>query len=113
MTQRKTAIVTGSATGVGAATALLLAQRGYDVLINYSRSEQEAHASEAACRAAGADTLLLRGDVSDDADCRALVAATLQRWQRIDALVNNAGITTFSGAANWDAIDDRKARSTR
>ncbi|KAB2870664.1 MAG: enoyl-ACP reductase, partial [Burkholderiaceae bacterium] len=41
MSQRKSAIVTGSATGVGAATALLLAQRGYDVLINYSKSERE------------------------------------------------------------------------
>ena len=105
MTARKTAIVTGSATGVGAATALLLAQRGYDVMINYSRSEQEAQVSEAACRAAGADTLRMRGDVANDADCRALAHAALQRWQRIDALVNNAGVTTFSGAANWDAID--------
>ena len=42
MQQRKSAIVTGSATGVGAATALMLAQRGYDVLINYSKSEREA-----------------------------------------------------------------------
>ena len=42
MHERKTAIVTGSATGVGAATALLLAQRGYDVLINYAKSQREA-----------------------------------------------------------------------
>jgi 3-oxoacyl-[acyl-carrier protein] reductase len=105
MTARKTAIVTGSGTGVGAATALLLAQRGYNVLINYSRSETEARASEAACRAAGADTLCLQADVSDDGACRALAQAALQRWQRIDALVNNAGTTTFSGAGNWDAID--------
>nr|MDQ6881228.1 SDR family NAD(P)-dependent oxidoreductase [Pseudomonadota bacterium] len=46
MTQRKTAIVTGSATGVGAATALALARRGYDVLINYSKSEAEAKLSQ-------------------------------------------------------------------
>jgi len=105
MTARKTAIVTGSGTGVGAATALLLAQRGYNVLVNYSRSEQEARASEAACRSAGADTLCLQADVSDDAACRALAAAAIERWQRIDALVNNAGITTFTGATNWDAID--------
>jgi len=65
---RKVALVTGSATGVGAATALQLAQRGYDVVINYSRSEAEARAAEAACRAAGADTLLLKGDVARDAD---------------------------------------------
>ena len=107
MTARKTAIVTGSATGVGAATALQLAGRGYDVVINYSRSEAEAHASEAACRAAGADTLLLRGDVADDSACRGMAEAALARWGRIDALVNNAGITSFAGAANWDALDAR------
>ncbi|HET7527398.1 MAG TPA: SDR family oxidoreductase [Burkholderiaceae bacterium] len=105
MTQRKTAIVTGSGTGVGAATALALAQRGYDVLINYSKSEREARESEAACRAAGADTLLVQGDVADDAACRALADAALARWQRLDALVNNAGITAFKGSGNWDAID--------
>jgi len=103
-TSRKAAIVTGSATGVGAAAALLLAQRGYDVLINYSKSEAEAVASAAACRAAGADTLLLQGDVSDDGACRALADAALQRWNRIDALVNNAGITAFTGS-DWNAID--------
>ena len=105
MTQRKVAIVTGSATGVGAATALGLAQRGYDVLINYSKSEQEAIASEAACRQAGADTLLVRADVSDDPACRAMVDAAVGRWGRVDALVNNAGITSFAGSANWDALD--------
>jgi len=102
---RKVAIVTGSATGVGAATALMLAQRGYDVLVNFSKSEQEAHDSSAACRAAGADTLLLRGDVSADADCRAMVQAVLKRWGRIDALVNNAGISVFGPDAAWDALD--------
>jgi 3-oxoacyl-[acyl-carrier protein] reductase len=103
--ERKVAIVTGSGTGVGAASALALAQRGYDVLINYSRSETEARASEAACRDAGAQTLLVRADVADDADCRNLAQAVQTRWGRLDALVNNAGITTFTGAANWDALD--------
>jgi 3-oxoacyl-[acyl-carrier protein] reductase len=105
VSERKAAIVTGSATGVGAATALALARRGYDVLINYSRSEAEAKLSQAACREAGADTLLLRGDVAVDADCRQLAHAAMDRWKRIDALVNNAGITSFDGAANWDALD--------
>jgi 3-oxoacyl-[acyl-carrier protein] reductase len=105
MTDRKAAIVTGSGTGVGAATALLLAQRGYDVLINYSKSEREAHESQAACRAAGADTLLLRGDVAEDSDCRAMVQAAMKRWKRLDALVNNAGISVFGEAASWDALD--------
>jgi 3-oxoacyl-[acyl-carrier protein] reductase len=105
MTTRKSAIVTGSATGVGAATALALAHRGYNVLINYSKSEQEAIASEAACRAAGADTLLVRGDVADDDACRSMAEAAVARWGRLDALVNNAGITSFAGSANWDALD--------
>ena len=102
---RKVAIVTGSGTGVGAATALSLAQRGYDVVINYSRSETEARASEAACRAAGARTLLVRGDVAQDADCRALAQAAVDNWQRIDALVNNAAVSLFGAAAEWDALD--------
>lgn len=105
MTGRKVALVTGSGTGVGAATALLLAQRGHDVVINYSRSEADARRSEGACREAGADTLLMRGDVAVDADCQALAASAVARWGRIDALVNCAGITTFTGAANWDVLD--------
>jgi len=105
LTQRKVAIVTGSATGVGAASARSLAGRGYDVLINYSKSEAEAKASAAACRDAGADVLLMRGDVSADDDCKAMVQAVVERWGRVDALVNNAGVTSFAGATNWDAID--------
>lgn len=105
MSGRKVALVTGSATGVGAATALLLARRGWDVVINYSRSAVEAQASEAACRAAGADTLLLRADVSVDADCRALATGAMERWGRIDALVNNAGVSVFGADAAWDALD--------
>ena len=102
---RKTALITGSATGVGAATALGLARRGYNVLINYSKSEQEAREVEAACRAAGADTLLVQANVADDADCRRLADAAAAHWGRIDALVNNAGISVFAGAASWDALD--------
>ncbi len=104
-TARKIAIVTGAGTGVGAATALALAGRGYDLLINYSKSLAEAEASSAACRDAGADTLLMRGDVAVDADCGAMAQAVVERWGRLDALVNNAGVTSFAGAANWDAID--------
>lgn len=105
MAERKVALVTGAGTGVGAATALVLAGRGYDILVNYSRSAGEAEACAVACRAAGADALVVRGDVAQDADCRALVQAALERWGRIDALVNNAGISVFGKDAEWDAID--------
>ena len=105
MTASKVALVTGSATGVGAATCLALAKRGYCVLINFSKSEAQARSTEAACRQAGADTLLFRADVADDVQCRTMVTAAVDRWGRLDALVNNAGVTNFAGAANWDALD--------
>ena len=104
-TPRKVSLVTGSATGVGAAAARILAGRGWNVVINYSRSQAQAQATQAACDAAGAETLLLRGDVAQDADCRALAAATMERWGRIDALVNNAGVSVFGADAAWDALD--------
>jgi 3-oxoacyl-[acyl-carrier protein] reductase len=102
---RKVALITGAGTGVGAATALMLAHKGYDILVNFSRSADEAEASAANCRAAGADALVMQGDVAQDADCRALAQAALDRWGRIDALVNNAGISVFGKAAEWDALD--------
>lgn len=107
MTSSKVALITGSATGVGAATSLALAKRGYCVLINFSKSESQAHSTQAACQQCGADTLLFRGDVADDTQCRAMVKAAVDRWGRLDVLVNNAGVTSFAGAANWDAIDAR------
>ncbi len=89
------AIVTGSATGLGAATARLLAAKGCHVVINYSRSEAEAKETQAACEAEGVETLLVQADIGDDARCRRLVAQTMAKWGRIDALVNNAGTTKY------------------
>jgi len=64
---RKVAIVTGSATGVGAAAAIMLAERGCQVVINYTRSEAEAHETARQCEAKGAETIVFQGDVADDA----------------------------------------------
>ncbi|MFO0512964.1 MAG: SDR family NAD(P)-dependent oxidoreductase [Gammaproteobacteria bacterium] len=93
---RKTALITGSATGVGAATALMLAQRGCDVVINYTRSKSEAEDTARQCREAGADVIVHQGDVAEDASCRAMAQAAIGRWGRIDYLVNNAAKTKFN-----------------
>ena len=101
----KAAIVTGSATGIGAAVARALASRGWGVVINYTRSEREAGETVAACRAAGGGAVLCRGDVAIDADCRRLVDAALGAFGRVDALVNNAGTTRFVAADDMDGLD--------
>ncbi len=98
-------IVTGSATGTGAACATQLARKGCRVVVNYTRSEQEARHTVEACEAAGAQAIMVRGDVGIDADCHALAQAALVKWDRIDALINNAGITKFAAAADLDALD--------
>ncbi len=81
---RKVAIVTGSATGVGAAAAVLLAGRGCHVVINYTKSAAEAADTARRCEACGAEALIFQGDVGDDAACRAMVEAAFGRWGRID-----------------------------
>lgn len=87
------AIVTGSASGLGAATASLLAKGGARVVVNYSKSQKRAEVTAETCRMAGAsEVFVVQGDVSRDEDCRKIVAAAAP-WGRLDVLVNNAGIT--------------------
>jgi len=86
-------LVTGSASGLGAATARQIASDGARVIINYASSKKEAEQTAEACRKAGAaDVLVAQGDVAKDEDCRKLAAAAAP-WGRLDALVNNAGTT--------------------
>ncbi len=101
----KVAIVTGSATGTGAAIAIALAKKGYNVLVNYTKSRDEAEATVKQVEAEGAEALLFQGDVSKDADCRAMADAAVQKWGRIDALVNNAGRTKFVPHPDLDGLD--------
>jgi 3-oxoacyl-[acyl-carrier protein] reductase len=96
----KIAIVTGSASGIGAATAVELAKRGWGVAINYSKSEAQAKKVAAQCK----DAILVQADVSEDAGCKKLVQAALDRWGRLDALVNNAGTTKFVKHADLDGL---------
>jgi 3-oxoacyl-[acyl-carrier protein] reductase len=98
-------IVTGSATGTGAACALQLARKGCRVVVNYTKSEKDAKETLAGCQATGAEASLVKADVAADADCRALARAALDRWGRIDALINNAGITKFAAATDLDGLD--------
>jgi 3-oxoacyl-[acyl-carrier protein] reductase len=97
-------MVTGAAGGIGAAVARRFGAAGWAVLVNYATNQAGAEATGAACREAGGEGFACQGDVAEDADCRRLADAALARWGRIDALVNNAGITKFVPAQDLDGL---------
>src|SRR6202790_5582199 len=97
------AIITGSASGLGAATAAMLAKDGARIVINYSSSQKEAEQTADLCRSAGGDVVVVQGDVSRDEDCRKIVAAAAS-WGRLDALINNAGTTKHMPHDNLDGL---------
>ena len=103
--EQRAVIVTGSSSGIGAATARRLAGHGWRVAVNYSKSEDAAHQVAAECRSAGGEAIAVRADVTDDAQCRRLAQAALDQWGRLDALVNNAGATKFVPHANLDDLN--------
>lgn len=96
----RVAIVTGGGRGIGAATARRLAARGARVVVNYSRSAAEAEALAAELP----EAIAVRADVGDDGEARALAGAALDRFGRIDLLVNNAGTTKFANHEDLDAL---------
>src|SRR3954462_9295626 len=102
--EKRVAIVTGSSSGIGASTARELAARGWNVVINYSKSEDDAKKVAAECIAKGAEAVVVQADVSSDEACKKLAQAALDKWGRIDALVNNAGSTKFVAHAKLDDL---------
>ena len=92
-TDKKAALVTGAASGIGRAAVLALARAGYDVAINYSRSDAAAKAVADEARKSGVRALLARCDVADEAGVRAMLKAVEGEFGRLDALINNAGTT--------------------
>jgi 3-oxoacyl-[acyl-carrier protein] reductase len=101
---RKVALVTGAATGIGRAAAVALAEAGFDVVINFSKSEGAARATGEQARAKGAKTLLFQCDVSDDVCVRKMLEAAEKEFGRLDALVNNAGTTTEIKPNDFEAL---------
>jgi 3-oxoacyl-[acyl-carrier protein] reductase len=105
MTERKVALVTGAARGIGRSTALELARNGYDVVVNFSRSRDAAQAVADEAKAFGARTLVASADVADEAAVLAMVAAIKKDFGRLDALVNNAGTTIPTPPSDLAGLD--------
>ncbi len=97
-------VVSGSSSGIGAATVRRFAREGWNVVVNYSRQAEPAHAVAEQCRALGVQALVVQADVSDDAQCRELAAQVQAHFGRADVLVNNAGTTKFVALKNLDGL---------
>lgn len=100
------AIVTGGGTGVGRATSLALARQGYDVVVNYSRSRDDAERTVEEIQQLGRRSAAIQADVADDTACCDMVATTVTQMGRIDVLINCAGTTHFIPFNDLDQVTD-------
>jgi 3-oxoacyl-[acyl-carrier protein] reductase len=92
MSNQKVAIVTGSSRGIGRGIALGLAHYGWDIVVNYNNNVAAAEDVISAVQALGSDALLVQANIASLEDLNRMVDATLERYDRIDLLVNNAGV---------------------
>ena len=111
------ALITGASSGIGRATAEAMAQQGARVAVNYHKNQAGAEAAAEAVRKAGGEALVVRADVTRDAEIRTMVEVVRAQWQRIDILVNNAGDLlarrTLADMTEdyWDQIMDLNLKS--
>ena len=101
MSDNPVAIVTGGSRGVGAATAKMLSENGWNVIITCSSSIAEAEIVAKNCSNQTTEVIAIQADVANDLDCIATINKAIKKWNRIDALINNAGTTKFV----WDHSD--------
>lgn len=113
----KTALVTGGARGIGRAISKVLARDGYHVFVNYFHSEDEALDLVAMLERDGCQAALLRADIASPSDVRRMVASALLECNRIDVLVNNAGVSawgllTETTEETWDRVLNTNLKSS-
>ena len=113
---KPTALITGASRGIGRAAATIFAKRGYNVVINYNKSEAQALALEAELAARDCGAFACRADVTDAGQVRELIRRSLERFGRIDVLVNNAGVAqqklfTDISEDEWDVMMDVNVKS--
>jgi len=105
----KTALITGGTKGIGKAVALAFLQQGYEVVINYHSDEETALATQEEFNIQGYCPILLRADVSDEGQVRNMFREFFSIYNKLDVLVNNAGISLIrviqdTAASDWDKI---------
>ena len=102
----KVGVVTGSSSGVGAATAKLLASLGASVVVNYMHGADAAQAVVDEIQADGGSAVAVQADVRSDAACRRLIQSAVDEFGHLEILVNNAGMTHFIAHSDLEAVTD-------
>lgn len=106
---KKVAIITGAASGLGASTAQMLSQAGVKVIINHVPGQEDQ--AESVSKSCSNDSLCVAGDITKDDDCKRIVEFAMKKWGQVDILVNNAGInmpvehTDLDGLSSDDFIN--------
>jgi 3-oxoacyl-[acyl-carrier protein] reductase len=113
---RRVALITGASRGIGAATALVLAERGFRVVVNHRASAPQAEEVVAAITAAGGEGVAIQADVTAPSDVARLVGEIDKRWDSVDVVVHNAlipfAITSFA-ELTWEQLGGKLDRELR
>ena len=91
--EKKVALITGGSRGIGKAIAEKFAKNGYDLVINYVSDNTDLEAIKEEFKQYGSEVLMEKADVSNYAECEKMVTSAIEKFGRIDVLVNNAGVT--------------------
>jgi NAD(P)-dependent dehydrogenase (short-subunit alcohol dehydrogenase family) len=109
----RVAVITGASRGIGAATALVLAEQGFRVVVNYRSSAEEADEVVKTATAAGGEAMAIRADVTAPGDVDAMIEETNEKWGRVDVLVHNAlipyDVTSFADLS-WEQLGGKLER---
>lgn len=111
----KTALITGGTRGIGKAVALAFLERGYEVVLNYHKNEAAALATQEEFNMLGYCPVLLRADVSDELQVRGMFREFFSIYDKLDVLVNNAGISLIkviqeTSLTDWNRLFDTNVK---
>lgn len=112
MREIKTVLITGASKGIGADTALLFAEKGYNVVINYNKSEKEAKEIQQKVENFGVRSLLVKADISNQEEVEKMVNLAISTFGKIDVLVNNAGVDEIKPFIDLELSDYNKIVDT-